>query len=161
MKEATMADKNKPVFEQKTEILTGTKVPEAGKDNHVDIEMSSGKWNGITDSAFIQNLAGGQDQDLIRSADHVVQVQKNQIVNIELAQHTTAKKEITVTSKENHVHVKAATEIVLEVGKSRITMRADGRIEIAGVEIVITGDAILSNATRQNTVIGGMVDINP
>lgn len=157
-----MADnQNKPVFGGQSETRTAREVPAAGTDNHVDIDLSDGTWNGITDSSFIRNLAGGQDQNLIRSADHVVQVKKNQIVKIEQAQHTTAKGEITIISTENQIYLKAATKIVLEVGKSKITMTADGRIEIAGVEITITGDVILSNAARQNTIIGGMVDINP
>jgi hypothetical protein len=157
-----MADQqNKPVFSRQSETRTASEVPAAGTDNHIDINLSNGKWNGITDNSFISNLSGGQDQDLIRSADHVVQIQNSQLVRIEQSQSTRARGEITITSTDNKIHVKAATEIVLEVGKSRITMTADGRIEIAGVEITITGDAILSNATRQNTVIGGMVDINP
>jgi uncharacterized protein (DUF2345 family) len=159
--EENMADENKPVFNEKTEIPTANKVPKAGTDNHIDIAMSSGQWDVITNSTFISDFAAGQDQDLIRSADHVVQVQKNQLVNIGEAQKTTANREITITSTEKHIHVKAATNIVLEVGKSKITMTVDGKIEIAGVEIKITGDTILSKATSQNTVIGAMVDINP
>jgi hypothetical protein len=157
-----MADQqNKPVFSGQSETRTASEVPAAGTDNHIDINLSDGRWNGITNNSFIRNLSGGQDQDLIRSADHVVQIQNSQLVRIEQSQRTRARGEITITSTENRIHVQAETEIVLEVGKSKITMSADGRIEIAGVEIAITGDAILSNAVRQNTVIGGMVDINP
>jgi len=154
-------EQNNAVFNQQSETRTAQEVPAAGKDNHIDIDQSDGAWNGITISSFIKNLSGGQDQELIRSEDHVIRVQRNQIVNIGLSAQTTANEEITITSTENQIYVKAATQIVLEVGKSRMTMTADGRIEIVGVEIAITGDAILSNATRQNTVIGGMVDINP
>ena len=157
-----MADnQNKAVFGRQSETRTAREVPAAGTDNHIDVELSDGTWNGITNNSFIRNLSGGQDQDLIRTADHVVHIQNNQVVRIEQSQRTTARGEITITSTENQIHLKAATEIVLEVGKSKITMTADGRIEIAGVEITITGDVILSNATRHNTIIGGMVDINP
>lgn len=154
-------DENMSVFGGQNLTCTATEVPVAGTDNHIGIEASSGVWNTVADTSFIRNLSSGQDQDLICSADHVVQVQSNQINNIQQSQRTTAQREITITSAENQIHVKAATEIILEVGASKIVMTADGRIEISGVNIAITGDIILSQASTQNTIIGGMVDINP
>jgi uncharacterized protein involved in type VI secretion and phage assembly len=43
--------------------------------------------------------------------------------------------------------------IVLEVGESKLVMKADGTIRLTGVDIE-------SNATKQNTLIGGRIDIN-
>lgn len=153
---------SRPVFDQQTEVPTAQPVPQPGSDCRIDVNCSEGAWNnGIIKTSFLKDLSDGQEQDVIRTADHVVQAHKNQIVSIGQAQRTTAREEITITSTENQVYVKGATQIVLEVGKSKITMTPDGRIEIAGVEITLTGDVILSNATQQNTIVGGRVDVNP
>ncbi len=158
-----MADKkSKPVFDRQTAIPTRGPLPKPGSHNHINVNWSDGDWdNGIDKSAFLKNLSDGQEQNVIRTADHVVNAHKNQIITVGLAQKTTARKEITITSAEDQVYVKAANQITLEVGKSRITMTSDGRIEIAGVEITIAGDVILSNATQQCTIVGGRVDVNP
>jgi hypothetical protein len=135
---------------------------QAGTDDHALINGSNSAWNdGIIKTSFINNLSGGQEQHLVLSADHVVQVQNSQIVIIQKAQSTTAQQEITITSVENQIHVKAATQIILEVGKSKITMASDGTIVISGVNVTVTGEVVNSNATNQNTIVGGMVDINP
>jgi hypothetical protein len=136
--------------------------PEPGTENHALINDSKSAWNGgIINTSFINNLCGGQEQNLVLSADHVVHVQNSQIVIIQKAQSTTAQQEITITSAENQIHVKAATQIILEVGKSKITMAADGTIEISGVNVTVKGEVVNSNAANQNTITGGMVDINP
>jgi len=152
---------NNKVFGKQSLTRTATEVPDPGTDSHAEIMGSYGVWNDITNTAFINKLPAGQEQELVSTADHVVQVQNNQIVRIQQAQATTAKQEIMITSAENQVYVKAATQITLEVGNSRIIMTADGKIEIAGVEIAIMGDLILSKASEQNIIIGGRVDINP
>ena|SRR5215813_1046031 len=149
------------VFNKRSVTRTVKEVPEPGSDSHALIDGSKSAWNGIIDTSFINNLSGGQEQNLVLSADHVVQVQNSQIVIIQKAQSTTAQQEITITSAERQIHVKAATEIVLEVGKSKITMAADGTIEISGVKVTVKGEVVNSNATNQNTITGGMVDINP
>jgi hypothetical protein len=149
------------VFNKRRLTPTVKDVSEPGTDGHALIDGSKSVWNGIIDTSFINNLSGGQEQNLVLSADHVVQVQNSQIVIIQRAQSTTAQQEISITSAQNQIHVKAATQIVLEVGKSKITMAADGSIEISGVNITIKGDVVNSNATSQNTITGGMVDINP
>jgi len=150
------------VFNKRSLTQTVNELPKPGTDNHALINGSNSAWNdGIIKTSFINNLSGGQEQHLVLSADHVVQVQNSQIVIIQKAQSTTAQQEITVTSAESQIHVKAATQIVLEVGKSKITMAADGTIEISGVKVTVTGEVVNSNATNQNTITGGMVDINP
>lgn len=150
------------VFNKRSLTPTVRKVLEPGTDGHAIIDGSKSAWNGgIINTSFINNLSDGQEQNLVLSADHVVQVQNSQIVIIQKAQSTTAQQEITITSAENQIHVKAATQIVLEVGKSKITMAADGTIEISGINVTVKGEAVNSNATNQNTITGGMVDINP
>jgi hypothetical protein len=149
------------VFDKRRLTPTVKEVSEPGTDGHALIDGSKSVWKGIIDTSFINNLSGGQEQNLVLSADHVVQVQNSQIVIIQKAQSTTAQQEITITSVENQIHVKAATQIILEVGKSKITMASDGTIVISGVNVTVTGEVVNSNATNQNTIVGGMVDINP
>ncbi|MBO0859041.1 MAG: hypothetical protein J2P21_11310 [Chloracidobacterium sp.] len=152
---------NNKVFGRQSLTRTAREVPGPGMDSHAEIKGGAGVWNGITNSAFFNKLPAGQEQELISTADHVIHVQNNQIVRIQQAQATTATQEITITSTENQVYVKAATKITLEVGNSRIIMAADGKIQIVGVEIAIMGDLILTKASEQNIIIGGRVDINP
>jgi hypothetical protein len=149
------SNKNNGVFNKLQMIPTAEPVPQAGGDNHTDIDGSCAAWNRITDTSFINDLSFGQDQDLTSSADHVVNIQKSQIVTIEQAQTTTANQKITITSAENEVHVIAATQIILEVGESKIIMTKDGKIQITGIEIEVVADV-------KNTIIGKQrVDINP
>src|SRR5215470_8944516 len=115
-------NENNEVFNRRTQTRTTKEVPDPGTDNHATIDGSNSLWNGITNTPFIKNLSGGQEQHLILSANHVVQVQNSQIVKIQQAQNTTAQQEMTITSAENQIYFKAATQIVHEVGKSRITM---------------------------------------
>jgi hypothetical protein len=149
------------VFGKRSLTRTVKGLPEPGTHGHAFIDGCKSDWNGIIDTSFINNLSCGQEQNLVLSADHVVQVQNSQIVTIQKAQSTTAQQEITITSAENQIHVKAATQIILEVGKSKITMAADGTIEISGVNVTVKGEVVNSNAANQNTITGGMVDINP
>ncbi|MDJ0943329.1 MAG: type VI secretion system tip protein TssI/VgrG [Kiloniellales bacterium] len=91
---------------------------------------------------------------------------------------------IAITSAEAHIHVTAATEIKLEVGSSKLLMKADGSIELSGVSLAINGSTsvsiagasitseatsdhntkggiVVSEGTTSNTVKGGMVMLNP
>ncbi len=108
-------------------------------------------------------------------------------------QTTTVKNDITVQSTSgpilvqahgNQVHVEAATNIVLHVGASRLSMDAAGNIELSGVNVTVKGTAavaikggvvtseadtthqtkgaiVLSEGAATNTVKGGMVMLNP
>ena len=107
-------------------------------------------------------------------------------------QTTTVKNDITVQSTSgpilvqahgNQVHVEAATNIVLHVGASRLSMDAAGNIELSGVNVTVKGTAavaikggvvtseadtthqtkgaiVLSEGAATNTVKGGMVMLN-
>jgi type VI secretion system secreted protein VgrG len=95
-----------------------------------------------------------------------------------------ANKEIVTTSETAHIHDTAATEIKLEVGASKLLMKADGSISLEGVNITINGKTIvtvlggivhseaksehqtkgaivLSEGSGTNTIKGGMVMLNP
>lgn len=98
-------------------------------------------------------------------------------------QNTTVTKDIIIISKAK-IHITAATEIQLEVGKSKLKMTSDGSIELSGVTIAvngkekvgiagksiasvagndhtISGKLVVSNGSTSNTVKGGMVMLNP
>jgi len=87
---------NNEVFNRRPQTRAAKEVPAPGTDNHATIDGSNSVWNGLANTPFIKNLSGGQEQRLVLSADHVVQVQHNQIVKIQQAQNTTAQQEITI-----------------------------------------------------------------
>jgi hypothetical protein len=87
---------NNEVFNRRPLTCAAKEVPDPGTENHAAIDGSNGLWNGITNAPFIKNLSGGQELHLVLSADHVVQVQHNQIVKIQQAQNTTARREMTI-----------------------------------------------------------------
>lgn len=53
----------------------------------------------------------------------------------------TVKKSIDITSQTQHIHLTASTDITLGVGSSRIVMKADGTIQIHGVNVDIAGSS--------------------
>ena|SRR5262245_25118021 len=89
-------NENNEVFNRRTQARAAKEVPDPGTDNHSAIDGSNIIWNGITNAVFIKNLSGGQEQHLVLSADHVVQVQHHQIVKIQQAHNTTSQQEIAI-----------------------------------------------------------------
>jgi hypothetical protein len=117
------------------------------EDYKVDFNGSKGALISIAMPEFIEKLPVGQDQNRIVGTDHVVDIQESQ--------STTAQKKITITSNEDEICIKAATQITLEVGKSKIVMTNDGTIKIIGVNIE-------TEAAEMNKIVGKKrVDINP
>jgi hypothetical protein len=121
----------------------------------VDFDGSDLLPESIEMTDFFKSLDRGQDQTEVVGADDIVNINENQKITIQKGQSTTAKKKITITSKEDEICINAATQITLKVGKSEIVMNKDGKIEIRGVNITIKAD-------KKNTIIGKeKVDINP
>jgi hypothetical protein len=110
-------NENSEVFNRRSLTRIAIEVPGPGTDNHTTIDGNNSVWNGITNTPFLKNLSGGQEQHLVFSADHVVQIQHNQTVKIRQAQCATARQEMTITSAENQIKVKASTQIVPEVSR--------------------------------------------
>lgn len=104
--------------------------------------------------------------------------------NYDTTQDTTVKNNIAITSTAGSIYLKAATKITLEVGASKITMDAAGKIAIEGINVVTNGTAmvttkggvvhseadsehqtkgaiVLSEGSATNTVKGGVVMLNP
>jgi type VI secretion system secreted protein VgrG len=68
----------------------------------------------------------------IQKGDYTHEVQKGQAT-------LTGEKAVALESKSQDVSVKAKTQIKLEVGSSSLLMKADGTIELKGVNITIEG----------------------
>lgn len=141
------------VFGKTNVTNTNNPVPNAGGDNHIDIKGSAVNWTAVADEQFVDVYDPGQDQSLISSADQTYRVLAKQ--------HSLVQGEIVIESEKNRIYFKAASYIKLEVGKSQLIMTSDGTIELTGVQIALTGDFILSQATQNHTIKGGRVDINP
>ena len=116
---------------------------------------------------------------------HTETIVKDTTITVTTGKETnTVKQEIVVTSQTAHIHVTACTEIQLLVGSSKLLMKADGSIELSGVNIAINGSEsvkthggqvsseadtnhnikgaiVMSEGSATNTVKGGMVMLNP
>jgi hypothetical protein len=124
-------------------------------DHKVDIRGSNGDWRLITSLAFITELPPGHVQEVETGDDVIRNIQQNQQVDVLGRQDTTALGQLTISSREAAIYVTAKTQIVLEVGASRIIMKDDGTIEIVCKDLI-------AKATNTNTIIGQRrVDINP
>jgi len=91
---------------------------------------------------------------------------------------------IVVSADSQHIYIHAATSIQLHTGASKLWMASDGNIELSGTNIAIkgaekvyvkggqvvseadtnheiSGAAVKSTGTATNTVVGGVVMLNP
>lgn len=66
---------------------------------------------------------------------------------------TTQLGHVEVSLDGERMIVSARSELVLRCGKSRLTLREDGRIEISG-------ETIVTKATGANRILGGSVELN-
>lgn len=125
--------------------------------------------------------------DRVISVDgtHTETIKKDTTINVTAGkQSNTVKNQIAISSETSFIHVTAKTEIKLEVGASTLLMKADGTIELKGVNVAINGSAsvttkglmvhseagaqhqtkgaiVLSEGSATNTIKGGMVMLNP
>jgi type VI secretion system secreted protein VgrG len=104
--------------------------------------------------------------------------------NYDDAQTTTVANDIVITSTSGKLYVKAATEIQLEVGQSKLYMDSSGNISLEGINVTMKGAAcatvkggivhseadsqhqtkgaiVLSEGSATNTIKGGVVMLNP
>jgi type VI secretion system secreted protein VgrG len=68
---------------------------------------------------------------------------------------TIVKSGALLTSTGSHVHVIAATEVMLNSGASTLVLKSDGTIELIGVNISINGKAVVGIDAPKVNVIGG------
>lgn len=149
------------VFDTNNLTDTKTAVPDAGNDNHVAIAGDDASWSSKKDEEFIKGSDSGQRQTLIKTADEIINIQKNQKTTVKGnmttivlsgdqanivetgSQTNTVKQKIVIESEASEIEIKAKTKITLDVGASRLTMDAAGNINIQGCNIQINGTATI------------------
>jgi type VI secretion system secreted protein VgrG len=146
----------------------------------------------IKNNAIIAITQGKYSHD-VQTGTATYHVKDALVENYDNTQATTVKQDITIkstsgaitiSSDSKNVLIKAATQISLEVGQSKLTMANDGTISLEGVNITITGSTQLtmkggvvhseadsqhqtkgaivsSEGSATNTIKGGMVMLNP
>ncbi len=88
-------------------------------------------------------------------------------------QSTTVAGDITVKSINSFIHLTASTDIILEVGNSKLEMYQDGTIKLIGTAVLvqandalrmvgsntakISGDVVMSEAANENTITGSNI----
>jgi type VI secretion system secreted protein VgrG len=155
----------------------------AGKEKiviHAQYDMSTTVEHDDT-----QHIVTGSRTINIDTGTHTETIKGDTTINITAGkQSNTVNKSIDITSKTAYIHLKADTEIQLEVGSSKLLMKKDGTISLTGVDIGVTGSksvtikggivhsqadsehqtkgaVVLSDGSATNTVKGGMVMLNP
>ncbi|MBN1758539.1 MAG: type VI secretion system tip protein VgrG [Chitinispirillaceae bacterium] len=94
--------------------------------------------------------SGGYTLD-VQSGTGTIKVKGNVTETFQGEQKTTVTKGITVTSSSNSIKLKAATDITLEVGMSKLEMKRDGTINLSGVKIGVKGmDLALTGSASVN-----------
>jgi type VI secretion system secreted protein VgrG len=155
----------------------------AGKEKitiHAQYDMSTTVEHDDT-----QHIVSGKRTINIDAGTHTETIKGDTTINVtDGKQSNTVNKSIDITSKTAYIHLKADTEIQLEVGSSKLLMKKDGTISLTGVDIGVTGSksvtikggivhsqadsehqtkgaVVLSDGSATNTVKGGMVMLNP
>jgi type VI secretion system secreted protein VgrG len=132
-----------------------------------------------------QRVVTGDRTITIEAGTHTETIKGDTTINVtDGKQSNTVKKSIDLTSQTAYIHLKADTEIQLEVGSSKLLMKKDGTISLTGVSIGITGSTsvtvkggmvhseadsehqtkgaiVISEGSATNTIKGGMVMLNP
>ncbi len=145
--------KGSSVFGARNLVATGSAVPAAGADNHVNIKGSAGNWPSITGKQFLKGPEPGQDQALIKSGDQTVDIEKKLRTHIkdeEIRLVDTVGRTTKITKSEEL----SVTEDIKESAKMKINIAA-------GVELTLQGPAgmIKIDATGV-TIQGVLVKIN-
>jgi type VI secretion system secreted protein VgrG len=132
-----------------------------------------------------QHIVSGNRTINIDAGTHTETIHGDTKISVKAGtQSNTVNKSIDITSETAYIHLKAATEIQLEVGASKLLMKSDGTISLTGVSIGQQGSTsvtikggmvhseadsqhqtkgviVLSDGSATNTVKGGMVMLNP
>lgn len=93
--------------------------------------------------------------------DDTQAVHNNRTITVDGTHTETIKKDAKVTITDGSYTLQAKKSITVQVGKSSIYMDSDGQIKIEGKNITINGEFVYSEGKETNTIVGGMVKINP
>lgn len=143
-----MADESS-VFEMNKLTGTETSVPEAGADNHVGVEKSLGTWKGVAGKGFVKGFLGGQEQDSIKSADHIIEVEQNLDEKIGLNE--------TVTIGSNRKMAVGANESVT-IGQNRTAAVAQNETTTVGLMRThsVGVNEMINVGAAQELTVGGL-----
>jgi type VI secretion system secreted protein VgrG len=132
-----------------------------------------------------QTVVSGNRKIDVKAGTHTETIKGDTTINVTAGkQSNTVNKSIDITSQTAYIHLKAETEIQLEVGASKLLMKKDGTISLTGVDIGVTGSksvtikggivhsqadsehqtkgaVVMSEGSATNTIKGGMVMLNP
>jgi len=126
----------------------------------------------------------GNYSHIVKTGTATINVKGKVAETFQDVQETRVTKSITIVSGTSNILIEAATDITLHVGASKLAMHSDGRIELSGKSVAITGsDAVnvsgmsikeeatndhsisgaivKSSGSVSNTVHGAMVMLNP
>src|SRR5262245_55841797 len=101
------------VFTADTAVKTRTATKQAEADSRIRISRSDdASYASQAKTGLMRSLSPGQSQTLIKSDDEVIQVETNQ--------QTKAVGQILLKSENENIYIKAATDITIEVGNSKL-----------------------------------------
>jgi type VI secretion system secreted protein VgrG len=142
----------------------------AEKDSKVETEHDRSEWVGHDRVDKVDH-----DETITIGNNRTEEVKKNEKITIGENQEESIGKDRTIKVGQNDVLdvkqkilIKAGQEITIETGASKIVMKADGTIQIQGVNIKIEGSATIENkgalitseASGIHTIKGSLVKIN-
>lgn len=109
------------------------------QNNHVTVVNGPNQTNIVSQGQhanIVRKAISVQSQD-----EHIQHTAKTAVILHAQEQHMAlkAKGPVQIESDTEHVHVKGSQSIILECGKAKITLSADGQIVIDGTRVVVLG----------------------
>lgn len=109
------------------------------QNNHVTVVNGPNQTNIVSQGQhanIVRKAISVQSQD-----EHIQHTAKTAVILHAQEQHMAlkAKGPVQIESDAEHVHVKGSQSIILECGKAKITLSADGQIVIDGTRVVVLG----------------------
>jgi hypothetical protein len=143
-----------------------------------------GKMTETIDKDTTIHITQGNLEHKVQTGTALYDVKGALTENYQDTQTTDVHGDLKITSKTTLIHLQAATDIQLQVGKSTLLMQSNGSIELSGVTIAvkgtekvgiagesiasvaskdhsISGALVVSEGSTSNTVKGGVVMLNP
>lgn len=131
----------------------------AQKDLTIEVENDEKRTvdkNRISEVKENDTETVGKDQTIEVKAKQSLKVVDDQATEIQGAQTVKVMKNQTVTVQQKY-KLTATQEIAFECGASKITMKPDGTISIEGVQIKITGSALVDVHSDAQAKFSGLI----
>ncbi|HVP00890.1 MAG TPA: type VI secretion system tip protein TssI/VgrG [Bryobacteraceae bacterium] len=140
------ANRTEQVGNDETISIGVDRTEQVGNSETVTIGVARTTSIGVNDMLNV-----GTAQEITIGAVQVTTVGQDRFVNVGALQDTQVGEKYKLT---------AGSEIVLQTGSAKITMKSSGDIEISGTNIKINGVTIDSESSGIQTIKGSMVKIN-